>query len=382
MATEEHNWKQFPENLGAWDESPPPELWSQVEAMMDAPPPKGKVRKFRPGWWAGGLLLLLIPAAYFWLKSPEQPAMLSMVTPNPVDTLDGNPLPHTVPLPSADLAPDLSPDANNPAPSVGPTPDRRTIDQPPVLLDIQSLSVGNLFTNDPPYFSQDATQADSAGGMTRQDSLLFYVNAPFPDINAPQQVANRAFNSVYSNGNWNDQQAPILQNYQNQMSYSARSAFNPSTTTTISELNWLLGSWKRMGPSGSAYEEWKRVDKYTLTGRGYFVINGDTTVTDRMQIREMPDGLYYIVAVDTNRQAHKYRLRHTGPGKAVFQTETEQNEYRIEFRAPNDQELNVTRNRHHGPGLGTETQKMSREGPGIDDYAEPPTKGGKFKKGN
>lgn len=383
MATEENSWKQFPENLGAWDESPPPQLWSQLEAMLDAPAPKGKVRKFRPGWWGLGILLLVIPVGYFLLSGPDPDPKNNSVL------ADAQPIPAVVDtLPASLPDPEDQPLVADANPIVTPSID----DQPPVYVPPvgQQMTLGNqpllnpdiYRTNIDPLVPVQIQWNDSTVPRTRQESLQYYSYAPFPDVNANQQVVSRAFNAVYQNGNWSDQQAPLLQNYQNQMSYTPRTALNPSTTTTVSDLNWLLGSWKRMGPSGAAFEEWTRVDKYTLNGRGFFVINGDTTITDRMQIREMPDGLYYIVAVDTNRQSHKYRLRHTGPGNAVFQTESNDNEYRIEFLAPNDQELNVTRNRHHGPGLGTETQKMSREGPAVDAYGEPPKKGGKTKKGN
>ena len=91
---------------------------------------------------------------------------------------------------------------------------------------------------------------------------------------------------------------------------------------TLSHFNWLLGSWKREGPSGATFEQWQQLNEFTIEGRGYFMVNGDTMVTEKMRIEQRGENVYYIVALDTNLRPIKFRLRSSSPGELIFENKS------------------------------------------------------------
>ena len=69
-------------------------------------------------------------------------------------------------------------------------------------------------------------------------------------------------------------------------------------------------------------EEWRQKDDFTLVGRGYFVVNGDTIVTEEMRIEQRGPNVYFILLKDQNHKSMKFRLRSRQPNELIFQNES------------------------------------------------------------
>ena len=66
-------------------------------------------------------------------------------------------------------------------------------------------------------------------------------------------------------------------------------------------------------------EEWRQKDDFTMVGRGYFVVNGDTIVTEEMRIEQRGPNTYFILLKDQNHKSIKFRLRSSQPNELIFQ---------------------------------------------------------------
>lgn len=90
----------------------------------------------------------------------------------------------------------------------------------------------------------------------------------------------------------------------------------------LTKFQWLIGQWKGNSPSGSSFEDWKMVNDFTIQGKGFIVVNGDTTFTEGMRIQRLGSDLYYILALDESKQAVKFKLKTYVEQQAIFENET------------------------------------------------------------
>ncbi len=61
----------------------------------------------------------------------------------------------------------------------------------------------------------------------------------------------------------------------------------------IDKFDWLLGKWA--DEDDNSFEEWYRTDSDTIEGKGYFVVDVDTTFTQSMRIVERNSKVYFMV---------------------------------------------------------------------------------------
>ena len=96
-------------------------------------------------------------------------------------------------------------------------------------------------------------------------------------------------------------------------------AYYPETMDpTILQFQWLIGQWKTQTPQGTSLEEWSAVDRFTIEGKGFLVINGKKTMTEKMEIRKVGEDLYFITALEEGGQQQRFRLQSYQSGQAVF----------------------------------------------------------------
>jgi hypothetical protein len=118
----------------------------------------------------------------------------------------------------------------------------------------------------------------------------------------------------------------------NQMNYNMQQANNPQTQQNLQHLKWLLGSWKTSGTSAGGMEEWRQKDDFTMLGRGFFVVNGDTIITEEMRIEQRGPDLYFIIVKDQNQKAMKFRLRSSQPNELIFEDARSKSEAEVVLR--------------------------------------------------
>jgi len=89
----------------------------------------------------------------------------------------------------------------------------------------------------------------------------------------------------------------------------------------IDKFDWLLGKWA--DEADSSFEEWYRTDADTIEGKGYFVVDVDTTFTHSMRLVELNKQVYFMVngqLVEGNFQLESYDNR-----RAIFKNGTNNN---------------------------------------------------------
>ncbi len=86
----------------------------------------------------------------------------------------------------------------------------------------------------------------------------------------------------------------------------------------LNQFKWLLGQWTANDQHASI-EAWKMVDEFTIEGKGFLVINGDTTFTEGMTIQKIDQDLYYVLALDQTGTTVKYKLKTYTEQEAVFE---------------------------------------------------------------
>lgn len=340
MPSEKDILKKIRENADAWDEKPGDAAWSRLEQLLDEPPAEpggGKVLKFRPIY--GIVLLALLGSLLIWrpwsrqnvsdgASSEKLFSHPETTTHNTVSEIDKN-NPNVESRPSVDS--EGTNDRINNENSVvwdegkiengiddpsDVTPDLGEVR--PVNPDFSSRSGNEV------HYPTRAERIEDLGSRPYNPNVEYYQTMSFPTGDSAEGLSEtelNAYNSIFSNGNWGNNIAPSISNTGNFLAYSPSMNYNwnPAQTQNISDFNFLLGSWRFMGPSGAAFEKWEKKDRYTFVGKAYFVVNGDTIVTEQMQIREMDDGLYYIVAIDTLRKPRKFKLTSVGPSGALFE---------------------------------------------------------------
>jgi hypothetical protein len=97
---------------------------------------------------------------------------------------------------------------------------------------------------------------------------------------------------------------------------------NRQLQTTAPE--WLAGAWESKTASGIIYEEWKKVNSNTFTGRSYMLRDRDTIVLENIQLITKDNVLTYIPTVkgENNDQPVIFPLISRSAKKIVFENKS------------------------------------------------------------
>ncbi len=68
----------------------------------------------------------------------------------------------------------------------------------------------------------------------------------------------------------------------------------------ISQFQWLIGKWKGTQGDGVFYENWSKVNDYTLEGTGYHVVKSDTLFRESLQLHKVGKYWVYIATVENS----------------------------------------------------------------------------------
>jgi hypothetical protein len=87
---------------------------------------------------------------------------------------------------------------------------------------------------------------------------------------------------------------------------------------TISQFDWLIGTWQGKSGNGEVFENWRRLDESTLVGEGYFVVKNDTVFREMLRIQQIGNFWTYIPVVNKN-QPVLFTLTKSEKAKWVFE---------------------------------------------------------------
>lgn len=85
---------------------------------------------------------------------------------------------------------------------------------------------------------------------------------------------------------------------------------------------WLVGSWNQ--ENSKTIEEWKYIDKNTLSGRLYSAVKGDTFVVETFKIeRKEKEIILTMNSTEARVTGLTMKLKEEAPGKLLFESATE-----------------------------------------------------------
>ncbi|WP_194776282.1 DUF6265 family protein [Pararhodonellum marinum] len=89
----------------------------------------------------------------------------------------------------------------------------------------------------------------------------------------------------------------------------------------IHKTQWLLGTWENKTSRGSLFETWKWVNEMEMSGKSFYINNGDTVVLESIKLVEEADKLLYIpIVVDQNNgQPVRFEMKNLTDSAMVFE---------------------------------------------------------------
>jgi hypothetical protein len=360
MKAEEDIEKQLAASQNAWDSQPSAELWDRLEQRLEEAQPTIGPRK--PKNWPFRIVSLLLVIGIgtgIWLAWPNEKQEIPMEK-----TISAPLIAETVAEAQA-VQPDTVMKANShltfgenvgigesvlgksKSTTLGGKTGGLFADFRSQRLGLQGatkMHFGNgngAVKNENPgaqaSYNGSSVQINGGFPMNNPGTANMYAGKPELEVTANllpagNMLVTNSFGNPIDTVNSLQQYSNLIQNNDNNRYLQINAARNdmnfnfagPSTAgnqENLQHLKWLLGSWKTQGASGGAIEEWRQLDDFTLVGRGYFVVNGDTIVTQEMRIEQRGPNVYYIIAKDENAKAMKFRLRSRMSNELIFQDE-------------------------------------------------------------
>ena len=94
------------------------------------------------------------------------------------------------------------------------------------------------------------------------------------------------------------------------------------TASGMQKNYWLVGSWNQ--EDSKTIEEWKYIDKNTMTGRIYSAVKGDTFVVETYKMERKDKEVFFsMMSTDNSGSGLRMKLKEETPEKLVFESATE-----------------------------------------------------------
>lgn len=354
MKAEKDIEKQLLDAEAAWDATPPGALWDSLEARLEADlPPTAR----KPKNWPFRILALIPPiaiaVALLW-PSDSSPAVARQFAQHSVDLSShrhvslhqafddvfGQAAPSTAPIaPTQPVASTNATAAPNPAPGLAKYPttsgDNAGAQSVYNTAVVQSFVIPGPQTNKANMYAGNPDLEVQNYTLPNGNMLVTNGNGnPIDTVSSISQYAQ-----LYPNAFDNNRYLQ-LNSYRNDLNFNLAEPVDRSAQADLQHLKWLLGSWRKQGTAAGSMEDWRLLDEFTLVGRGYFVVNGDTVVTQEMRIEQRGPNVYYIVAQGPSGKPLRFRLRSRNSNEAVFLGDSPKNPQELVIRNnPSTQEV-------------------------------------------
>ena len=72
--------------------------------------------------------------------------------------------------------------------------------------------------------------------------------------------------------------------------------YGQQNTENFKSLSWLIGNWEGQSGKATLSENWKKINDFTMVGKGRTVVNGETVVVENLQLHLIGNHLGYIAS--------------------------------------------------------------------------------------
>lgn len=353
MKAEKDIEKQLLDAEAAWEGTPPPALWGRLEERLDADlPPAAR----KPKNWPFRILALIPPiaiaVALLW-PSDSSPAVARQFAQHSVnltshrqvslhqafDDVFGQAAPSTAPIARTQPVASTNAAALNPAPGLAnyPTTNGDNAGAQSVFNTavVQSFVIPGSQTNKANMYAGNPDL--EVQNYTLPVGNLLVTNGNGNPIDTVSSISQ--YHQLYPNAFDNNRYLQ-LNAQRNDLNFNMPGSMDLQAQEDLQHLKWLLGSWRKQGAGAGGMEDWRQLDEFTLAGRGFFVVNGDTVVTQEMRIEQRGPNVYYIVAKGADAKPMRFRLRSRNPNEMIFQGDSPKNQKELVLRNnPSTQEV-------------------------------------------
>lgn len=106
------------------------------------------------------------------------------------------------------------------------------------------------------------------------------------------------------------------------------------TDVSVSDLQWLKGTWQQQKPTHTVYETWQQKDDSTLTSISYYLKAADTVVLEHVSLQKRQGKLIYIASVEgqNNEQPVGFTLTGGSATHLIFENTQHDFPQRISYR--------------------------------------------------
>lgn len=91
--------------------------------------------------------------------------------------------------------------------------------------------------------------------------------------------------------------------------------------------DWLLGKWENKSDRGNLLEIWKKANDSLFTGESYFIKEKDTLHSEKMQLEQKGEELYYISIIKGQNNDQPVTFKHNIEIKKQLIFENYKNDY-------------------------------------------------------
>ncbi|NUQ82133.1 MAG: hypothetical protein HUU10_11045 [Bacteroidetes bacterium] len=129
------------------------------------------------------------------------------------------------------------------------------------------------------------------------------------------------------------------------------------------QANWLIGTWGIQTKKGRMYEQWMLSPDSSLSGRSYYLKNGDTLVFETMQIISIRDTIFYVPTIFNQNQGKPVRFYSTHLSDTLMTFENPAHDFpqRIAYRRIAADSIVATISGEAGGQLRKQSYPMARE---------------------
>jgi hypothetical protein len=104
----------------------------------------------------------------------------------------------------------------------------------------------------------------------------------------------------------------------------------------ISNLNWLLGTWKSVSTQGTLIEQWCSKGENIFSGYSYMLAGSDTLFSEKIALQQIGTDLYYTPTVSNqnNNQPVPFKFISYHNGEFTFENKEHDFPQRIIYKNP------------------------------------------------
>jgi hypothetical protein len=111
----------------------------------------------------------------------------------------------------------------------------------------------------------------------------------------------------------------------------------------LNEMQWLIGNWENNLEEGILTEQWSKKNDSTFTGQSYYLKGKDTIHSEKMELTERDEELYYIASVKGQNKNEPVEFKRTAATENAYTFENPQHDYpqKIVYKKNSDIQLNA-----------------------------------------